>query len=422
MTPHVRVLFKPFIMGFGGRGGGEGSSRPDEGGSKEKKKVKLSADDVLRIVAQHRKQVSNNPNWKKIPRLLDKFSKEQLKALSFIKGLKYLTDSNLIASYEAAEDERRKWFDKNPDWTFEANVDSGKLEVLSYMTPVDIHGETTELHNKQEAFIKMMGTPEGVQALVAYDEMICVLLSKIFTQTSSLSMLKGFNEVKMVVGDSTTVLPDVINYVTAVVEVHSKVEDRIVDEEVKQVIESLNENLKRVCPNLAVYMELHSNDKDLTLEEWISVMVDKAEEKAKSTDVFSDWEARSKGVDKGLTDAQLKELSDLRKEVAQLRKENTQLKKHPKPSDPSTSAAPFSRTACHKCGLEGHKKDSCPNKAAPQPTQPAKLASPAPAKTSRKVNFVQLKEELEGKVEQAARRAAEAAVSEMEKRGFSKKT
>ena len=418
----MRVLFKPFIMGFGGRGGGEGSSRPDEGGSKEKKKVKLSADDVLRIVAQHRKQVSNNPNWKKIPRLLDKFSKEQLKALSFIKGLKYLTDSNLIASYEAAEDERRKWFDKNPDWTFEANVDSGKLEVLSYMTPVDIHGETTELHNKQEAFIKMMGTPEGVQALVAYDEMICVLLSKIFTQTSSLSMLKGFNEVKMVVGDSTTVLPDVINYVTAVVEVHSKVEDRIVDEEVKQVIESLNENLKRVCPNLAVYMELHSNDKDLTLEEWISVMVDKAEEKAKSTDVFSDWEARSKGVDKGLTDSQLKELSDLRKEVAQLRKENTQLKKHPKPSDPSTSAAPFSRTACHKCGLEGHKKDSCPNKAAPQPTQPAKLASPAPAKTSRKVNFVQLKEELEDKVEQAARRAAEAAVSEMEKRGFSKKT
>ena len=412
-------------MGFGGRGGrGEASESrsDDEGGSKERKKVKLSADDVLRIVAQHRKQVSNNPNWKKIPRLLDKFSKEQLKALSFIKGLKYLTDSNLIASYEAAEDERRKWFDKNPEWTFEANVDSDKLEVLSYMTPVDIHGETTELHNKQEAFIKMMGTPEGVQALVAYDEMICVLLSKIFTQTSSLSMLKGFNEVKMVVGDSTTVLPDVINYVTAVVEVHSKVADRIVDEEVKQVIESLNENLKRVCPNLAVYMELHSNDKELTLDEWISVMVDKAEEKAKSTDVFSDWEARSKGVDKGLTDAQLKELSDLRKEVAQLRKENTQLKKHPKPSDPSTSAAPFSRTACHKCGLEGHKKDSCPNKAAPQPTQPAKLASPAPAKTSRKVNFVQLKEELEDKVEQAARRAAEAAVSEMEKRGFSKKT
>ena len=406
----MRVLFKPFIMGFGGRGGrGEASRSDDEGGSKERKKVKLSADDVLRIVAQHRKQVSNNPNWKKIPRLLDKFSKEQLKALSFIKGLKYLTDSNLIASYEAAEDERRKWFDKNPDWTFEANVDSGKLEVLSYMTPVDIHGETTELHNKHEAFIKMMGTPEGVQALVAYDEMICVLLSKIFTQTSSLSMLKGFNEVKMVVGDSTTVLPDVINYVTAVVEVHSKVEDRIVDEEVKQVIESLNENLKRVCPNLAVHMELMSNDKDLTLEEWISVMVDKAEEKAK-------------GVDKGLTDAQLKELSDLRKEVAQLRKENTQLKKHPKPSDPSTSAAPFSRTACHKCGLEGHKKDSCPNKAAPQPTQPAKLASPAPAKTSRKVNFVQLREELEGKVEQAARRAAEAVVSEMEKRGVSKKT
>ena len=418
----MRVLFKPFIMGLGGRGGGEGSSRPDEGGSKEKKKVKLSADDVLRIVAQHRKQVSNNPNWKKIPRLLDKFSKEQLKALSFIKELKYVTDPNLIASYEAAEVERKKWFEKNPDWTFEANVDSDKLEVLSYMTPVDIHGETTELHNKQEAFIKMMGTPEGVQALVAYDEMICVLLSKIFTQTSSLSMLKGFNEVKMVVGDSTTVLPDVINYVTAVVEVHSKVEDRIVDEEVKQVIESLNENLKRVCPNLAVYMELMSNDKDLTLEEWISVMVDKAEEKAKSTDVFSDWEAKSKGADKGLTDAQLRELSDLRKEVAQLKKENTQLKKHPKPSDPSTSAAPFSRTACHKCGLEGHKKDSCTNKAAPQPTQPAKLASPAPAKTSRKVNFIQLKEELEEKVEQAARRAAETAVSEMEKRGFSKKT
>ena len=114
-------------MGFGGRGGrGEASRSDDEGGSKEKKKVKLSADDVLRIVAQHRKQVSNNPNWKKIPRLLDKFSKEQLKALSFIKELKYyLTDPSLIASYEAAEVERRKWFEKNPEWTFETNVDSG---------------------------------------------------------------------------------------------------------------------------------------------------------------------------------------------------------------------------------------------------------------------------------------------------------
>jgi hypothetical protein len=50
------------------------------------KKAKLSADDTHRIVAQHRKQVTNNPNWKKIPRLLDRFSKEQLKALSFIKS------------------------------------------------------------------------------------------------------------------------------------------------------------------------------------------------------------------------------------------------------------------------------------------------------------------------------------------------
>ena len=38
------------------------------------------------------------------------------------------------------------------------------------------------------------------------------------------------------------------------------------------------------------------------------------------------------------------------------------------------------------------------------------------------MKFIQLKEELEEKVEQAARRAAETAVSEMEKRGFSKKT
>jgi len=420
----VRVLIEPFIMGFGGRGGGEGSSRPDEGGSKGKK-AKLSADDIHRIVAQHRKQVTNNPNWKKFPRLLDRFSKEQLKALSFIKELRYWTDPGLIALYEEAEAERRKWFDNNPEWTFEANVHSDKLEVLSYMSAVDIYGETTELHKKPEDFIKLMGTPEGVQTLVAYDEMICVLLSKVFTQTSSLSMLKGFDGVKMVVGDSTTVLQDVINYVTSVVEVHSKVEHRISEEEVKQVIESLNENLKRVCPNLAVYMELRSNDKDLTMEEWISVMVDRAEEKAKSTDVFSDWEAKSKGADKGLSEAQLKELGDLRKEVAQLRKENTQLKKHHKPSDPSTSAAPFSRTACHKCGLEGHKKDSCPNKTAPPPTPPAK-PTPASAKASRKVNFTQLKEELEQelvqKVEQSTSRAVERIVSEMEKRGFSKKT
>lgn len=415
----MRVLFKPFIMGFGGRGGGEGSSRPDEGGSKGKKN-KLSADDILRIVAQHRKQVAMNPNPKKIGRLLDKFPKDTLKAFSFIKDLKYVVEPSLITLYEEAEVARKEWFD-GKGWIFEANVASDKLELLTYLTVADIHGETAELANKQEAFIKLMTTTEGIQQVVAYDEMICVLLSKIFTQTSSLSMLKGFGEVKMLVGDSTTVLPDVINYVTAIVEVYSKVEHRIVDEEVKQVIYSLNENLKRVCPNLAVYMELMSKDKDLTMEEWISVMVDKAEEKAKSTDVFSDWEAKSKGADKGLSEAQLKELGDLRKEVAQLRKESTQLKRHPKPSDPSTSAAPFSRTACHKCGLEGHRKDSCPNKAAPQPTQPTKPALSAPAKSSRKVNFAQLSEELAEKMEQAASRAAEKAVSEMEKRVFSKK-
>jgi hypothetical protein len=51
-------------------------------------------------------------------------------------------------------------------------------------------------------------------------------------------------------------------------------------------------------------MELMSNDKDQTMEEgtqeWTSVMVDRAEEKAKSTDVLSDWEAKSKGADRGL--------------------------------------------------------------------------------------------------------------------------
>jgi hypothetical protein len=130
-------------------------------------------------------------------------------------------------------------------------------------------------------------------------------------------------------------------------------------------------------------------------------------ERARNTEVFSDWAAKTVGADKPLSDAKWQELLNLRRTVAALEK------KWPKTAVPSTSAAAASRTVCYVGGKEGHRKDSFP--------EAKKPSSPAPARSSVKMqsvkmgSFVKLAQsDLDVKLE----KAAELAVSELVKQGW----
>ena len=134
------------------------------------------------------------------------------------------------------------------------------------------------------------------------------------------------------------------------------------------------------------------------------VITGNAQERARNTEVFSDWAAKTVGADKPLSDAKWQELFNLRRTVAALEK------KWPKTAAPSTSAAAASRTVCYAGGKEGHRKDSFP--------EAKKPSSPAPARSSVKMqsvktgSFVKLAQsDLDVKLE----KAAELAVSELAK-------
>ena len=134
-------------------------------------------------------------------------------------------------------------------------------------------------------------------------------------------------------------------------------------------------------------------------------------ERARNTEVFSDWAAKtaSVGAYKPLSDAKRQELLNLRRTVAALEK------KWPKTAAPSTSAATASRTVCYAGGREGHRKGSFP--------EAKKPSSPAPARSSVKMqsvktgSFVKLAQsDLDVKLENL--KAAELAVSELVKQGW----
>ena len=101
---------------YGGRGGRGGSTFRHEGieNSKEKKEnkpsgVKISAEEIRKIVGKFLRDLSGNTNPKKVPRLLNRLSEETIRALSFMRTLKYVTDKELIAKYIAAEVKREEW-------------------------------------------------------------------------------------------------------------------------------------------------------------------------------------------------------------------------------------------------------------------------------------------------------------------------
>ena len=140
------------------------------------------------------------------------------------------------------------------------------------------------------------------------------------------------------------------------------------------------------------------------------VITGNAQERARNTEVFSDWAAKTVGADKPLSDTEWQELFNLRRTVAALEK------KGPKTAVPSTSAAAASRTVC-PCyvgrGKEGHRKGSFP--------EAKKPSSPAPARSSVKMqsvktgSFVKLAQsDLDAKLE----KAAELAVAELVKQGW----
>jgi hypothetical protein len=130
-------------------------------------------------------------------------------------------------------------------------------------------------------------------------------------------------------------------------------------------------------------------------------------ERARNTEVFSDWAAKTVGADKPLSDAKWQELLNLRRTVAALKK------KGPKAGVPSTSAAAASRTVCYVGGKEGHRKGSLPE--AKKPSSPAPAQSSVKTQSATTVSFVKLAQsDLDAKLE----KAAELAVAELVKQGW----
>ena len=89
---------------YGGRGGRGGSTFRHEGienskeNSKEKKEnkpsgVKISAEEIRTMVGKFLRDLSGNTNPKKVPRLLNRLSEETIRALSFMRTLKYVSSS-----------------------------------------------------------------------------------------------------------------------------------------------------------------------------------------------------------------------------------------------------------------------------------------------------------------------------------------
>ena len=171
---HVRVLDQEFVMGgnYGGRAGRGGSTSRHEGieksteNSKEKKEnqpsgMKISAEETRKVVVKFLKDLSGNTNPKKVPRLLNRLSEETIRALSFMRTLKYVTDKELIAKYIAAEVKREEWF-IDEGWPFTADVKPDELPLLTYGTVARCYGKTVYPSETDDAFFEFINTPEGM--------------------------------------------------------------------------------------------------------------------------------------------------------------------------------------------------------------------------------------------------------------------
>ena len=148
---HVRVLDESLVMGFGGRQGRGGSTsrHGSNEDSKEKKEgkpseVDISPDEIRKMVAKFLKELASNTNPKKAPRLLNRIPEEKIRALAFMRKLKFVTDPEFKDKYVEAERRRKIWFDEN-GWEFTPNVDPTELLLLSYDTVADVNGQTEQV-------------------------------------------------------------------------------------------------------------------------------------------------------------------------------------------------------------------------------------------------------------------------------------
>jgi hypothetical protein len=119
--------------------------------------------------------------------------------------LKYVTDPELIAKYVEAERRRKDWFESE-GWEFTPNVDPDQLPLLSYTSVVDINGMTVQTDEKNDDFIKFMGTPEGPLRTAEYDRMICNALLAAFGKKTTNSTIKMFADIQIKVNGPEHIL------------------------------------------------------------------------------------------------------------------------------------------------------------------------------------------------------------------------
>jgi hypothetical protein len=422
----VRVLDESLVMGFGGRQGRGGSTsrHGSNEDSKEKKESKpsevdISPDEIRKMVAKFLKELASNTNPKKAPRLLNWISEEKIRALAFMRKLKFVTDPEFKDKYIEAERRRKIWFDEN-GWEFTPNVDPTELLLLSYDTVADVNGQTEQVDEKHDAFVAFMGTPEGPLRLAEYDKMICSALLAAFGKWTTNSTIKMFAEPIIQVNGSGQILRDVMTYVGKVATVNHDRGD-LESEELLQVTEVLLTGLEKKAPSLGLDMRAAMEGKGYPVAKYCELLVDKASQRMETTDAFADWEKDKSKGSQPLSDADRLRLNDLEKEVARLKKENERLLKAAKPNNPSTGASAVGNTGCFKCGKEGHRADQCPdNKPAPTKTAPAtpKTSGAKSAGTSRKVSFSKL--QLNTAVQEAVTKTVHETMAAMEKKGWQK--
>jgi hypothetical protein len=422
----VRVLDESIVMGFGGRQGRGGSTsrHGSNEDSKEKKESKpsevdISPDEIRKLVAKFLKELASNTNPKKAPRLLNLISEEKIRALAFMRKLKFVTDPEFKDKYIEAERRRKIWFDEN-GWEFTPNVDPTELPLMSYDTVADVNGQTEQVDEKHDAFVAFMGTHEGPLRLAEYDKMICSALLAAFGKWTTNSTIKMFAEPIIQVNGSGQILRDVMTYVGKVATVNHDRGD-LESEELLQVTEVLLTGLEKKAPSLGLDMRAAMEGKGYPVAKYCELLVDKATQRMETTDAFADWEKDKSKGSQPLSDADRLRLNDLEKEVARLKKENERLLKAAKPNNPSTGASAVGNTGCFKCGKEGHRADQCPdNKPAPTKTAPAtpKTSGAKSAGTSRKVSFSKL--QLNTAVQEAVTKTVHETVAAMAKNGWQK--
>jgi hypothetical protein len=288
----VRVLDESLVMGFGGRQGRGGStsrhgSNEDSKGKKESKpsEVDISPDEIRKLVAKFLKELASNTNPRKAPRLLNLISEEKIRALAFMRKLKFVTDPEFKDKYIEAERRRKIWFDEN-GWEFTPNVDPTELPLMSYDTVADVNGQTEQVDEKHDAFVAFMGTQEGPLRLAEYDKMICSALLAAFGKWTTNSTIKMFAEPIIQVNGSGQILRDVMTYVGKVATVNHDRGD-LESEELLQVTEVLLTGLEKKAPSLGLDMRAAMEGKGYPVAKYCELLVDKATQRMETTDAFA---------------------------------------------------------------------------------------------------------------------------------------